>query len=138
MKFVFLLIVFFTFNNAALVKNSDYVYDTKNSMVWQDSKDNITLQLSYNEAIDYCKNGKFSGKNNWRLATRNDYKFIINKKRKDEHKINKAFKNSVPYDYWIGETTWRSFGKYAYYVFFKSGTIYYQNKTYKKFVRCVR
>jgi len=138
MRFFIILIFSSLVLNASLNRSTNFVYDTKNNMIWQDNKDNITLLFTHDEAIKYCEKAKFAGKNNWRLATREDYKFIIDKSRKDEHQINKAFKYSMPVDYWIGESTWRSFGRYGYYIFFKSGTIYYQNKSYKKFARCVR
>lgn len=138
MKIIILSICLTLILNASLNRSNSYVYDDKNGLIWQDSKDNITLRLSFNEAIKYCENGTFAGKKTWRLPTREDYKHIINKNIKAEHKINKAFKYSMPVDYWIGESTWRSLGRYGYYVFMKSGTIYYDNKSYKKFVRCVR
>jgi hypothetical protein len=137
MKILFLICIGL-FANGSIVKNGNFVFDTTKHTVWQDSQENTTLELSYDKAKSYCENGTFGGHKTWRLPTRDEYKSILDKNIKIEHKINKAFKHSLPSDYWIGETTWRSFGRYAYYVFLKSGTFYYQNKTYKKLVRCVR
>ena len=138
MKLLIIILLSATLLNASLSRSTNYVYDSKNSMVWQDGTENITLRLSFDDAISYCKNGKFQGKTNWHLPSRDEYKYIIDKKVKDEHKINKAFKYSLAQDYWTSQSTWRNFGRYGYYVFFKSGTIYYDNKSYKKLVRCVR
>jgi len=124
--------------SANLTKSTNFVYDTSNGSIWQDSVENITLRLSHKEAISYCENLTISGKSNWHLASKDEYSTIIDKTRKDEHQINRSFKYSMPVDYWTSDTTWRSFGRYAYYVFLKSGSIYYENKTYKKFVRCVK
>jgi len=137
-KIIFLIVLSPLFLSANLTKSTNFVYDTKNGAIWQDTKENITLRLSQKEAIKYCNNLKIAGKLNWHLASRDEYSSIINKSRNDEHQIHKAFKYSMPVDYWTSDTTWRNFGRYGYYVFFKSGTMYYDNKSYKKFVRCVK
>jgi hypothetical protein len=117
-------------------KSINTVYDTKNNMIWQDTNDNISLKFSQKDAITYCKNLKLNGKDNWHLAKKDEYKLILDKKNK--HQINRAFNYSMPDDYWISDVTWRNFGQYGYYLFLKSGTFYYDNKSYKKFARCVR
>ena len=136
--FKFILLLAPLFLSANLTRSTNFVYNTSNGAIWQDSKENITLRLSYKDAINYCKSLKIAGKSNWHLASRDEYNSIIDKTRKDEHQIDKAFKYSLPVDYWTSDITWRNFGRYAYYVFMKSGAIYYDNKTYKKFVRCVK
>ena len=136
MKFLILLAPLFL--TANLTKSTSFVYDTSNGAIWQDSVENITLRLSFEEAKSYCKKLSISGKSNWHLASRDEYKTILDKTREDEHQINKAFKYSMPVDYWTSDATWRNFWRYGYYVFMKSGSIYYDNKTYKKFVRCVK
>ena len=138
MKFLILLIISTLYLNANMTHGTSTVYDSKHKLSWQDTKDNIFVRHTYEDAIKYCENLTLAGKTSWRLPTRQEYKYIIDKTRKDENMINKVFKFNMPDNYWIGETTWRSFGRYAYYVFFKSGSIYYQNKVYKKFVRCVQ
>jgi len=137
MKYLIIMLMpFILFAN--LTKSTNFVYDTSNGMIWQDSVENITLRLSQKEAIKYCENLTLAGKSNWHLASKSDFKYILDKTRKDEHQIHKAFKYSMPVDYWTSDITWRNFGRYGYYVFLKSGAIYYDNKTYKKFVRCVK
>jgi hypothetical protein len=138
MNKLYLIFIIPIFLNASLTRSTNFVYDTKNGKIWQDAQENITLRLSHEDAIKYCEDLQIAGKSNWHLASKDEYNLIIDKNRKDEHKINKAFHYSMPVDYWTSDTTWRNFGRYAYYVFFKSGAIYYDNKTYKKFVRCVK
>ncbi len=137
MKFILLIIVS-VYLDASMLKSINTIYDDENKLTWQNTKDNITISKTHKNAIKYCEDLKLLGANNWRLPTRQEYKLIINIKRDDEHMINKAFNHNLPSDYWTSETTWRNFGKYAYYVFFKSGAIYYNNKNDKKFVRCIR
>ena len=134
-------IIFFSFSFAnKLVKSGDYVLDDANRLMWQDSNDNVKIRLDHPGALEYCKNLHFAGFSDWRLPNNEEYKMIIDKTRKNEIMINPAFKYTLPEGYWTRDRTWnRNFGLYGYFVFFKSGAIYYQNRTlYKKFVRCVR
>jgi hypothetical protein len=52
--------------------------------------------------------------------------------------INQAFQNIINESYWTSSRTWQSFGRYGYYFFIKSGTLYYENRSYPKFFRCIR
>lgn len=123
-----------------LTRSGNYIIDDQNKLIWQDVKDNIKILLSQEDAINYCTNLSLSGFSDWRLPTTEEYQTIIDKKRiASQPKINKAFKYAKQDDYWARNRTWlRNFGRYGYYVFFKSGTIYYQNRTYPKYVRCIR
>lgn len=135
----FLILTNITFANR-LIKSGDYVLDDANRLMWQDTYDNVKIRLDQPNAVEYCENLRFAGFSDWRLPTREEYKLIIDKTRKDEIMINPAFKYILPEKYWTVDRTWvRNFGLYGYFVYFKSGAIYYQNRTlYKKFVRCVR
>ena len=122
-----------------LTKSGDYVIDDKNKLMWQDTKDNIRVIVTHEHAIEYCSILRISGFSDWRLPTVEDYKLVIDKNRKRELMIHKSFKYVKADEYWTQDRTWiRNFGQYAYYVFFKSGSIYYQNRTYPMYVRCVR
>ncbi len=123
-----------------LVKSGEYVIDDANRLMWQDNYDTVKIRLTQPGAVAYCENLNFAGFSDWRLPSREEYKTIIDTTRKDELMINRAFKYILPENYWTSDRTWiRNFGLYGYFVFFKSGAIYYQNRTlYKKFVRCVR
>jgi hypothetical protein len=138
MKLLMITFIISTFINAQnFVKGQDIVNDKKNSLVWQDSYSNIREKFTFEGAQKYCKDLELQGRSNWYVPSREEYNYIIDKTREDELMINRQFKYIMAVDYWTSESTWRSFGKYGYFVFFKSGHIYYQNKTYKKFVRCV-
>ena len=123
-----------------LTKSGDYIIDDTHKIMWQDSIENIKIRLMHDEAIDYCDKLSTDGFSDWRLSSTQEYTYIIDKSRiKEEIMINKTFKYVMKDDYWASDRTWvRNFGRYAYYIFIKSGSIYYQNRTYKKFVRCVR
>ena len=40
--------------------------------------------------------------------------------------------------YWTDDTLLRMFGYYGHYMNFKNAIVYYENKSYPKYVRCVR
>ena len=123
-----------------LTKSGDYVIDDTHKIMWQDSMDNVKVRLVHDKAIEYCDKLSASGFSDWRLPSTDEYLYIIDKSRiKEEIMINRTFKYVLKDDYWASDRTWvRNFGRYAYYIFIKSGSIYYQNRTYEKFVRCVR
>ena len=121
-------------------KSGDTVVDKKHNLIWQDHQHNVKIIVTHQHALEYCEKLTQSGSSSWRVPTVEEYKYIIDKSRvKDELMINRAFYHVKQDDYWANDRTWiRNFGKYAYYVFLKSGTIYYQNRTYPKYIRCVR
>ena len=137
MKYLLFLVVTFNVLIAQnLVKNSSYVIDKENSLFWQDKLVNVNIRKSHDEAIKYCKDLRLGEYDNWKLPTVKQYKTIINKE--NEIAIKKQFKYILPVDYWTIDTRWQSLNRYAYYIFFKSGSVYYNNKSQLKFVRCVR
>jgi len=133
--FVFITIELFSAN---LIKSGDTVVDRDHKLIWQDHKENTIYRLKQDNAIKYCDELTQSGFSDWRLPTVEEYKYIIDKTRKDEIMINKKFYHIVQDGYWTKDRTWRTLGRYGYYIFFKSGTAYYENRTYAKYVRCVR
>lgn len=141
MKFFTLLcIISLTLFAAKLTRSGSYIIDDQNKLIWQDTKDNTNFLLTQEDAIEYCNKLSLSGFSDWRVPSVKEYETIINKKRiASQAKINKAFKYVKLDNYWASDRTWmRNFGLYGYYVFFKSGTVYYQNRTYPKYIRCVR
>jgi len=119
-------------------KNTDLVVDTQHKLYWQDTKDNITILKDQKGAIEYCENLILHGYDDWSLPTKEQYRYIIDKTRKDELLIHRRFEYILSDHYWTQDTTWRNFGRWGYFIYFKSGTFYYDNKTYPKYVRCVR
>ena len=139
-KFITLVLISSALFGVGMRKSGDTVVDRQHRLIWQDHKHNTKILVNHEQALDYCANLDQSGATNWRLPKVEEYKYIIDKSRVDEQlMINRAFFHVLQDDYWAEDRTWlRNFGKYAYYVFLKSGAIYYQNRSYKKYVRCVR
>lgn len=138
--FTLICICALTLFAAKLTRSGNYVIDDKNKLMWQDMRENTKILLTQDKAIEYCEKLNLSGFHDWKLPTIENYETIIDKKRtRVQLMINKAFKYVKRDDYWSSDRTWiRNFGAYGYYVLFKSGTVYYQNRTYPKYVRCVR
>jgi len=139
MRLMIIFLVVFSMQ-AKLVRNNGYIIDTVNKLIWQDIEDNKKIKLSQEEAINYCKKLP-SG--NWHLPTIDEYKTIIYLKRakKEEIGIKKIFKyvKKSKTGYWTSDRTWlRNFGKYGYYLHIKTAHFFYENRTYKKYVRCVK
>lgn len=140
MKKLLLFCISFTLLIATPLKkldNSILDYDSK--LLWEDTISNIENVFTHQEAINYCKNLRLRGFRGWRVPTIEEYKTIINNNRKDgEPKIKKIFKYVIADDYWTNDRTWlRNFGLYSYFILLKSGKFYYQNRSYKKYVKCV-
>jgi hypothetical protein len=137
--FILMAFSFIYLFSITLEKKGDVVIDNINHLMWQDTQDNIRILKTHSTIQTYCDKLRLNDYINWRVPSVSEYKYIIDKNRKHNiAKINKAFKYTLLDNYWTDDRTWRNLGKYGYYVYFKSGTIYYQNRTYKKLVRCVR
>jgi len=140
MKIIFTLFFIFSslFAATKVYRQGNFVFDKKHNLLWQDTKENIRVLKSQAGATEYCEKlvlGRFS---DWRLPSRDEYLTIIDKTRIDEEMtIHKAFKYNLSDHYWTSDRTWRNFYRWGYYIYFKSGTFYYENKNYPKYVRCV-
>ena len=137
-KLLILIIVFFNFAlGLELSRSNAIVTDTTNQLLWQDDSSVIRIQLSQKDAIEYCNKLSYKGESGWRLPQIDEYKSIVDKNNELNY-INKAFKYNIPDGYWSSDTLWRMLGFYGYYMNFLNGIVYYENKTYKKYVRCVK
>ena len=140
MKIITLLLVsFLSLYALKLTKSGPYVIDDTHKLMWQDNKDNIYLRMIQDKAANYCKKLNLANFSDWRLPTVKENKYVVDKTRRGKTKINKAFRYRMPDDYWLNDRTWvRNFGLYGYYINLTDGNAYYQNRTYKMFIRCVR
>lgn len=135
MLFVALFLNLLYANN--FYRTSMSVVDKSNMLMWQDNEDVIKLRFTHKEAIEYCNNLRIGEFTNWRLPTIKELEFIVDKKN-DPYYIHRIFKNKIASGYWASDTLWRTFNFYAWYMNFISGTPYYYNRVYHKYVRCVR
>lgn len=111
--------------------------DRGTMLMWQDTEETINLMFTHKEAIEYCENLTLGGFDNWRLPKIDELKTIVDTKNHPYY-INRIFKNKIASGYWARDTLWRTLNFYAWYMNFLSGTPYYYNRDYHKYVRCVR
>lgn len=139
MKILALLLITLISLNASLKrdKKKEVVFDYQNKLVWQDSKENLIVMLSQPDATEYCSELMHGGYGDWRIPKAEEYKTIVDKKNKPNH-IHKAFRYVINEGYWAEKVHWRTMWTYADYMHFLSGTVYYDTKTKKKHIRCVR
>jgi len=139
MKYLFLLFISVTVLLAAMKRDNtlEQVFDDKTNLVWIDSKENVSLQLSHKEAVPYCESLSYASASTWRIPTIEEFSTIVDK-RNEKTYINKAFRFNVPTGYWALKAHFRTFWFYADYMNFVSGTPYFDNRNIDKFVRCVR
>jgi len=112
------------------------VIDTKRKLMWQDDNSVTTIELNWNDAIDYCKNFTFAGYSDWRLPSEDELLSITDDNRYDPA-IKKEFKYVNSSWYW-SSTPYLSNTKKVWNVGFSHGYGYYDGKIFSYYVRCVR
>jgi hypothetical protein len=111
------------------------VYDSKTSLIWQDSKDAQELRLTHQEAIDYCTNLTIGDVTTWRLPSLVELTSIVTP-NKYNPSIDNIFQNTSRSGfYWTSDIVkGRSAAYYVRFDFGRDGSI---NMTSKNNVRCV-
>jgi len=121
------------------------VTDTKTGLQWQDNEDAKTVEKTWIEAIKYCENLTLGGYDDWRLPNFNELYFLADKNKRSPA-ISPVFQNANYDVYWTSSTVIGS--KYdstvsgnedsAWGIFFYNGSEYWNSKSIRHFVRCVR
>lgn len=139
MKYILLFVVVFSFLDAKIYRDSskNIVIDDKQRLMWQDSSDNVNVLKNHSEAHEYCDKLSFAGFSDWRLPYIEEYETIVNKSNSKTN-IDFAFRFNLRDQYWAYKSHWRTFWFYADYMYFVSGTPYFDNRDKLKYLRCVR
>ena len=140
MRYLFLILIFFGLAFSADFKrdgSAKVVIDSKNRLMWIDNISVVKTKKNHQDAQKYCDTLDYSGYSNWRLPNIEEFELIVDKKNERNY-INRAFRFNVPDGYWASKAHWRTFWYYADYMFFVSGTPYYDSRHKLKYVRCVR
>jgi len=120
-----------------LHRTNSIVVDNTNKLLWQDDTSVLKISLNQQDATNNCSKLSYKGLKGWSVPTVKEYEAIVDKSNSLNY-IHKAFKYNVPSGYWTKDTLRRMLGYYGYYMNFTNGMAYYENKTYKKYVRCVK
>lgn len=140
MRYFIVLLALISFLNAASFQRDDsrnIVVDNTNNLMWMDNKESVSLYLTHEEAEKFCEESSYIGFTNWRLASLDEFEYIVDKNNYPTN-INKKFKYIINTGYWANKAHWRTLWFYADYMHFVSGTPYYDSRHKKKLVRCVR
>lgn len=139
MKYLFLIFLFLSILEAKIYRDNkkEVVIDDKHHLMWQDDISNIENLKNHKQATKFCKELIFATYDDWRLPTVEEYSFIVYKKNRKTN-INFAFKYNLRDSYWASKVYWRTLWFYADYIYFVSGSAYYDNREKNKYVRCIR
>lgn len=139
MKYLVLILIFLSCVNAKIYRDdvNEVVLDDVARIMWQDDISVRNNTRTHEHAQKYCEELTFAGFSNWRLPTIEEYELIVYKKNTKTN-INFAFRNNLRDGYWASKAHWRTLWFYADYMYFVSGTPYYDSRHKIKYVRCVR
>ncbi len=110
--------------------------DSETGLMWQDNIEARTVTKDWQGAIDYCKNLKLAGYDDWRLPAIDELLSITDDK-KSKPAIKNGFKNIVSGDYWSSSSD-VSVSSNAWVVGFYAGGDGWGSKSYSYLIRCVR
>jgi len=122
------------------------ITDTKTGLTWvknlhTDLPKKFKNGMSWQRAIDVCKDLNFAGHKDWRLPTVEELCELVDYTRgaKDNEPAidTKFFPDTKCYWYWTSTLCAWSSG-YAWYVYFRNGSVYDGSKGYSYYVRPVR
>jgi len=106
------------------------ILDSQTNLVWEKN----FRELTWQDAMDYTKNLKLGGKNDWRLPTRQELESLLNLER-----YNPASDfPDMPSDYFWSSSSYASSPNLAWDVYFYNGYVYNRGKMYTNYARCVR
>jgi len=104
-----------------------YVYDSQNSLDWQNGTNEATV--TWADAITYCSTLNLAGKSvgSWRLPSLGEYLTLMNWNYVGNSYYPPAFSTTDTNYYWTS-TTVPSYTDYAYYVVMDVGYVYGDSK----------
>jgi hypothetical protein len=117
------------------IKYDNIVIDFKNSLMWEDHKDNLEKKYSFKNAKAYCKNLDLYGYKDWYLPSIIELKSIVDTNRSPS--ILDVFEHIRPSYYW-SSTINKNATQKAYYIYFKAGYEGSRSIKHKNNIRCVR
>lgn len=118
--------------------SNEVITCSETKLMWQDDSDVLKEDWkTWKEAVKYCEDLSLAGYDDWRLPNIEELKSIIEKTEKVNPSIKDGFTNVSEDGYW-SSTTHLSDSSSAWYVFFYSGSAYWDYKKGLCSVRCVR
>lgn len=110
--------------------------DSSTGLMWQDNSDAKTIELNWQDAIEYCQDLNLEGYSDWRLPAIKELQTLVDIS-KYKPAIRGGFDNTASSYYWSSSVN-VSYSSHAWYVNFGSGLMSNRDKANKNYVRCVR
>jgi len=126
-----------------------------NNLMWQ--KETVKKKMNWNDAMEYAKNLRLGGHNDWRLPSidefgevidscgiihinrdNNNWDSITNENMNNNYYQNSYKEKGFSYEYYWSSTTYKNDSNNAWIVLFYNGNVGYYRKNDSNFVRCVR
>jgi len=111
------------------------VTDNATGLMWQQEDDNQTR--NWESALAYCEDRDLGGHVDWRLPDVKELRSIVDNTRYHLAIDPVAFAGTEQTYYW-SSSTYAYYTNYAWYVYFGSGYVNNNYKTFTYYVRCVR
>jgi len=116
-----------------IINGNGTVTNTSTNLIWQQKTGGY---MNWKDSLEYCENLSLAGYNDWRLPNINELQSMA-----DYYKYNPAiseyyFSDTQSEPYWSSTTDVGSTGN-AWSLFFRDGSVSYNNKTDNYYVRCV-
>ena len=111
--------------------------DEKSGLVWQDNRDIVKNELSYDDAVKYCRDLVLDGFDDWRLPSIKEAYTIVDLSR-DRPALKKGFEVRIDERFWTATSFVDHPDKEAWRLSMSYGEAepYRKNRSYH--VRCVR
>ena len=111
--------------------------DEKTSLVWQDNSAVLDSELTYDEALSYCKDLKLDGFDDWRVPTIKEFYTIIDL-RVNRPALKRGFEARNDDKFWTAVASAKNPKKEAWRISMSFGEAELYNKKRAYHVRCVR
>jgi hypothetical protein len=122
--------------NADVVSKNGIAKDSATGLMWQDNADAANVQKDWDGAKRYCQDLRLDGYKDWRLPNIYELATLRDDLKQNNHMIN-GIENIASGSYWSSTTgTDGSNGMWS--LAFTYGYDNSCNKTYSRYVRCVR
>lgn len=112
----------------AIVSDKLFV-DREYALMWQDIPANKTLKLTWQDAVDFCKESLLEGYSDWTLPMNHDLTVLFHKRRELKH--------AAAANYWSVQEKLNN-RDLAYTIDFTTGYRAHADKNAVAYVRCVR
>ena len=123
--------------STTLLTSATSKLDEKTSLVWQDNSAIMDNELTYDEALSYCKDLKLDGFDDWRLPTIKEFYTIVDL-RVNRPALKSGFEIRNDERFWTSTPFVKNPKKEAWRISMSFGEAepYNKKRTYR--VRCVR